>query len=304
MKQRSLALLFALVQIICGALVASCARTPEKPDWSGPSDDRTTRQRSGSTVLKSPSGVPEQMAAPRPDGDGVPAPVFLLTGYGPFADIRENESWQVAERMDGEVIAGMRIVSVELPVVWDVAAAKLKEAVRRHRPAAAISMGVGWSGWIEVETVARNRRVNRKDCLGRRPELLVVEQGGPSTILTRLPVERIVKRIREMGIAVRTSDDARGYLCNDAFYAILRATEELAEGPPVPAGFIHLPRARPDPTIRITASERAVSAVDLDGLVRAIRAAIEETAAACSALRSGALHGTQNALDSLGPGEL
>jgi pyroglutamyl-peptidase len=141
-------------------------------------------------------------------------------------------------------------------------------------------MGVGWSGWIEVETTARNRRANRKDVLGQRPKLLVVEQGGPSTIPTRLPVEDIVRRIHEVGIPVRTSDDAGGYLCNDAFYIILRATE----GETVPAGFIHLPRARPDPSIRPSASERDVEPVDLDGLVRAIRAAIEETAAACPAL--------------------
>jgi pyroglutamyl-peptidase len=84
-------------------------------------------------------------------------------------------------------------------------------------------MGVGWSGWIEVETVARNRRADRKDACGRRPELLVVEQGGPPAIPTRLPVERIVRRIRQMGIAVRRSEDAGGYLCNDVFYTIMRA---------------------------------------------------------------------------------
>lgn len=222
----------------------------------------------------------EPVAPPSDAGPASPSAdqlVFLLSGYGPFADIKENESWQVAERLEGEVICGMRVVAVKLPVVWDEAAEKLKAAVRKHRPAAAISMGVGWSGWIEVETVARNRRVNRKDCRGRRPELLVVEQGGPSTIPTRLPAERIVRRIREMGIPVRTSVDARGYLCNDAFYTIMRARTGSA---PLPAGFIHLPRARPDPSIRVTLSERAAKPVDLDGLVHAVRAAIEETAGA------------------------
>ncbi len=265
--------------LLTATLVISCSTSPQQE-----------RRATASAVEASPGPASAPASAREP--------VFLLTGYGPFADIKENESWQVAERLDGEVISGMRVVAVKLPVVWDVAAAKLREAVTEHRPAAAISMGVGWSGWIEVETTARNRRVNRRDVRGRKPELLVVEQGGPSTIPTRLPVEDIVRRIREMGIPVRTSDDAGGYLCNDAFYTVLRATEAgsagpgRAEGDPVPAGFIHLPRARnglalqarPDPSIRVTPSERAVKPVDLDGLVRAVRAAIEETARARSSV--------------------
>ena len=245
--------------------VVSCSRAPQE-----------------SLVVPGPTAASESLAASAPPAvpDVAEAPVFLLSGFGPFADVKVNVSWQVAERLDGEVICGMRVVAVKLPVVWDEARDRLRAAVKEHGPAAAICLGVGRPGWIDVETVARNRRVNAKDARGEKPELLVVEQGGPSPIPTRLPVERIVERIRELGIAVRTSTDAGDYLCNDAFYAILRATEDQAKDPPVTAGFIHLPLARPEgPSTRLTKSEREMKPVKLDELVRAIRAAVEETAA-------------------------
>jgi pyroglutamyl-peptidase len=233
--------------------------------------------------------VPKPTVAAAPTAPAAPgvaaAPVLLLSGFGPFADVEVNVSWQVAERLDGEVICGMRVVAVKLPVVWDEARDGIRAAVKEHGPAAAICLGVGRPGWIDVETLARNRRVDRKDALGRRPELLVVEQGGPPTVPTRLPVERIVERIRELGVAVRTSTDAGGYLCNEAFYAILRATAESSGGESIPAGFIHLPLAQPEGRSgRAAKSEHEAKPVSLDELVRAVRAAIEETAAVCEAV--------------------
>ena len=255
----------ALVLLLVMAQSVSCSRAPEEA--------RHAPEAGSAAATVTPPAPP---AVP----DVAEAPVFLLSGFGPFADVKVNVSWQVAERLDGEVICGMRVVAVKLPVVWDEARDRLRAAVKEHGPAAAICLGVGRPGWIDVETVARNRRVNRKDVLGRKPELLVVERGGPSIIPTRLPVERIVERTRELGVAVRTSTDAGDYICNDAFYAILRATEDQAKDPPVPAGFIHLPLARPEgPSTRLTKSEREMKPVKLDELVRAIRAAVEETAA-------------------------
>lgn len=203
------------------------------------------------------------------------APVVLVTAFEPFAGLETNTSWEVAKRLSGERVAGHEVVTVGLPVVWEEARAKLGRAVREHYPAAAISMGVGWSGYVKVERVARNVRGRHKDNRGELPPASEVEPGGPPEIATRLPAARIAERLGEMGLPVQLSDSAGTYLCNEAFYALLRATDSGT-----PAGFIHLPRAGPDRAKRPTRGEREAGPVTVDALAAGVRAAIEETVGA------------------------
>jgi pyroglutamyl-peptidase len=218
----------------------------------------------------------EAPVAPAATAEGAShAPVVLVTAFEPFAGLETNTSWEVAKRLSGERIAGHEVVAVGLPVVWEEARAKLASAVREHEPGAAISMGVGWSGYVKVERVARNIRGQHKDNRGELPPAPEVEPGGPAEMPTRLPAERIAKRLKGLGLPVQLSDSAGDYLCNEAFYALLRATD--AE---TPAGFIHLPRAGPDRAKRPTRGEREAGPVTVDELARGIRAAIEEVVGA------------------------
>jgi len=228
---------------------------------------------------RTPSATPEAPAAPAtpltpvvPVEEAPRAPVVLITAYEPFAGLETNTSWEVAKRLAGERVAGHEVVVVGLPVVWEEARAKLAGAVREHEPAAAISMGVGWSGYVKVERVARNVRGPHKDNRGELPRAREVEPGGPAEIATRLPAERIARRLKGLGLPVKLSDSAGDYLCNEAFYAILRATAA-----DTPAGFIHLPRAGPDRAKRPTRGEREAGPVTVDLLTAGMRAAIEET---------------------------
>ena len=82
-------------------------------------------------------------------------PVLLLTGFEPFGGLKLNASWETVKTFQGKEIAGHRIETALLPVVYDEMAAPLQEAIAKHKPAAVISFGVG-SRVIQVETVARN----------------------------------------------------------------------------------------------------------------------------------------------------
>jgi len=209
-------------------------------------------------------------------------PVVLVTAFEPFAGLETNTSWEVAKLLSGEQVAGHEIVAVGLPVVWEEARARLAAAVGEHEPEAAISMGVGWSGYIEVERVARNVRGRHKDNRGNLPPAREVEPDGPAEIKTRLPAAKIVERLEKMGLPVRPSDSAGTYLCNEAFYAVLRATSEGT-----PAGFIHLPRAGPDRARRPTKGELRAGPVTVEGLAQGIRAAIEEAVGARRSTKKG-----------------
>lgn len=211
-----------------------------------------------------------------------PRGVVLVSGHEPFGGLERNTSWEVARRLDGDTVAGLRVVAVRLPVVWEECGRQIREAVRRHRPRAVLATGVAWQGLIQVETTARNERRPHKDNRKELPRRKLIEPGGPRIIATHLPAERIVKRLRALGLPAETSDDAGGYICNETFYSLLRETAQLEEelGERVPAGFIHLPRAGRDRAKKATGPERTVRAVTVDDLVRGIRAAIEEAAAA------------------------
>ncbi|MHC4249279.1 MAG: pyroglutamyl-peptidase I [Planctomycetota bacterium] len=245
----------------------------------------TTREAPASPATPAPAkaiAAPAGPAATSVDASPAKRPVVLVTGYEPFAGLETNTSWEVAKRLAGERVAGHEVVAVGLPVVWEEARAKLASAVREHEPDVVISMGVGWSGYVEVERVARNVRGRHKDNRGELPPAAEVEPGGPTELRTRLPAGRIAERLDKMGLPARLSDSAGTYLCNEAFYALLRATDA-----DTPAGFIHLPRAGPDRAKRPTRGEIEAGPVTVDGLAAGIRAAIEEAVGARRPLKKG-----------------
>ena len=43
-------------------------------------------------------------------------PILILAGFEPFGGERINPSWEIARRLDGEVIGGLQIKSVRVPV--------------------------------------------------------------------------------------------------------------------------------------------------------------------------------------------
>ena len=68
-------------------------------------------------------------------------PILILTGFEPFRGERINPSWEIARSLDGEVVAGMQIKSVRVPVGCAKAARRITGAIVRYRPRAVIGLG-------------------------------------------------------------------------------------------------------------------------------------------------------------------
>ncbi|SLM98300.1 Pyrrolidone-carboxylate peptidase [Corynebacterium xerosis] len=170
----------------------------------------------------------------------------LLSGFEPFAGAEENESWQAVSRaLPALRESGLRVEALELPVEFERAGDLLEQAVRTHRPALVIAVGLaaGRSG-ITPERVAINVRDARiPDNAGASPVDQPVVPDGPVGHFTRLPVKAMVAALDEAGIAGSVSQTAGTYVCNDVFYRLqhLLATDpELAD---VRGGFVHVPSA-------------------------------------------------------------
>ncbi len=163
-------------------------------------------------------------------------PVVLLSGFEPFDDFETNSSWEALVPLEDQVIAGLDVRTVLLPVEWDTAWAVLEPEIEAYDPV--VALGTGQAGWFAMrfETTARN--VQRgTDEVGVEREGEAVVPGGPETLPSALPIDEMRGAMEAAGFVVRTSDDAGTYLCNDIFYHL--ETEARASGRV--AGFVHVP---------------------------------------------------------------
>ncbi|MGN7972902.1 pyroglutamyl-peptidase I [Serratia sp. 22264] len=165
----------------------------------------------------------------------------LVTGIEPFDGDDVNPSWQVAQALAGEHIAGAEIVVRELACVLGLSNQQLIAAIEELHPVAVICLGLaGGRGEISVERVAVNLIDARiPDNAGKQPIDVPVVDGGPVGYFSTLPVKAIVQNLRRQGIPAAVSHTAGTYNCNQLFYGLSHhiASHHLA----IKGGFIHIP---------------------------------------------------------------
>lgn len=178
-------------------------------------------------------------------------PWILITGNGAFGDTAEradlhypvNPSGRLAVALDGETIAGHRVVGRSLD--WQrhprEALAPLLDASPDAPPAIVLSTGV-FSGRTTV-TVERTA-VNVQDFQfaeddGHRPSGEPVEASGPVAYLATVPIKAMTHAMRARGIPALVSNSASTHGCNSVMYTTLHLIAE--RGLATRAGFVHLP---------------------------------------------------------------
>lgn len=165
----------------------------------------------------------------------------LVTGFEPFGGHGLNPSAELARRIDGQTVAGTKVVARILPVdirKIDRAIAKVLDEID---PVAVINLGlVAGEPVVRLERVALNLAAFEiPDNAGRLVEGRPLDAAGETALWSRLDLPRIRRALLDHGIPARLSSTAGTYLCNAAMYRFLRAVP-----PPVPCGFIHVPLLR------------------------------------------------------------
>jgi pyroglutamyl-peptidase len=181
------------------------------------------------------------------------SPVLLVTGFGPFENFSENPSGDIAERVDGRQIAGVRVVGQRVAVNWREAWATIHAAARAHQPQALLCLGVAPDSFIRLEILAKNLALPSVDAAGEKPEVAVwwrIIADAPPAYYTTLPLDWLRQRLNQrrddlvaggtLGSVVRAElwPDAGHYLCNHVFF---QAMHYLGETVPY-RGFVHVPR--------------------------------------------------------------
>lgn len=165
---------------------------------------------------------------------------MLLTGFEPFGGETTNPSWLVAQALHGEVIAGVKVMALQLPCVFGVALAQLQRALDQHHPQLVLALGQA-AGRRELtpERVAINVDDARiPDNAGAQPVDAPVVPGGPAAYFSSLPIKAMVAALREAGVPASVSQTAGTFVCNHLFYGLMH---QLRGRPGVRGGFMHLP---------------------------------------------------------------
>lgn len=190
-------------------------------------------------------------------------PIVLVTGFEPFSTYEINPSQLIAEALDGQNIAGSKIIGISLPVNFNESVEVVIQAIIDYNPLLVISMGLSPSTHkINVEKCGINlKQVPQNESMWfpfRR-----LDPCGPFIRLSPLRTREIVLEIREAGIPTHQSFFAGLYVCNAVFYGTLGYIEEY--GIPTTAGFIHVPLL----------SSQDPDGMDLETMIEAVKVAIK-----------------------------
>ncbi|MET3929732.1 pyroglutamyl-peptidase [Lysobacter sp. OAE881] len=172
--------------------------------------------------------------------NATPMPHVLLTGFAPFGGESTNPSWEAVQALEGEVVAGHRIVARCLPVAFDASLHALQHALDELVPSLVICVGqAGGRAQMSLERVAINLIDARiPDNAGAQPIDEPVAADGPAAYFTSLPIKAMLAALRNAGFPAEISQTAGTYVCNHVFYALMHALRGL---PGVRGGFVHIP---------------------------------------------------------------
>lgn len=165
---------------------------------------------------------------------------LLLTGFEPFGQESVNPSWEAVKAIP-DMVEGVEVVKVRLPVTFKGAAVMLEQAVDEFRPDVVLSVGLGGGrSEVNIERVAINMADSKKpDNEGYRPEEMPVRAEAPDAYFSNLPVKRLVEVLHEAGVPAVVSNSAGAYVCNSVFYTALHLVHN--KYPDMRVGFVHIP---------------------------------------------------------------
>ena len=194
-----------------------------------------------------------------------PTPTLLVTGFDPFGGDNINPSGELARALHGRRIGAAQVVGSCLPCAFSTALPALLAALQQHQPRWVLALGLAGSrSAISVERVAINLVDARiPDNAGAQPVDQVVLDSAPAAYFTGLPAKAIVADLLGAGHRAELSYSAGSFVCNQVFYALMRA---LAQRPGVVGGFIHLPplpqQAQRYPAAQPKALSEQLAAID------------------------------------------
>lgn len=163
---------------------------------------------------------------------------LLITGFEPFGGETVNPSWEAVRSLP-DVAGRIRLVKMQVPVLFGEAARRVIERAAQERPDGILCVGqAAGRSMVTPEVAALNLRdAHMADNSGFLPQNEPVAADGPAAYFSTLPVRRMADAVKGRGIPCGLSYSAGVYVCNDLLYGLLHHYA----GTRVRVGFIHVP---------------------------------------------------------------
>ena len=167
----------------------------------------------------------------------------LLTGFDAFGGERINPSWLSVQALHGRRIAGHRVVTAQLPTVFDESLHVLRGLLKQYRPALVICVGqAGGRSALSLERVAINVNDARiADNAAAQPVDTPVIPDGPAAYFTTLPIKAMLLTLQREAVTAEVSQTAGTFVCNHVFYGLMHLLATQHGLRRTRGGFIHVP---------------------------------------------------------------
>lgn len=165
--------------------------------------------------------------------------VLLMSGFEPFGEFEINSSWEAIVPFDEQIVGGLDVRIVELPVTWGGAWEPLAAEIERLQPDAVIATGQAGPEGMRFETAAQNAMAGT-DNDGVTMEGVPIVEGGAARLRASYPIDEMRNAMDAVGFPTLISANAGTFLCNYVMYRLLDARAAAGDVPEV-AGFIHVP---------------------------------------------------------------
>ena len=191
----------------------------------------------------------------------------LVTGFEPFGKFTINSSERAVSQLP-KSLGGNEIVTAILPVSYSRSDKILFDVMRSVRPDAVVCVGQNASAPdIRVESTAGNYAHSEEEDSDHNLWLYrSIDMSGAPSYRSTLPIEEIVRNLKQAGIDAEVSHSAGTFVCNCLMYQALRACETEFTG--VRCGFVHVP-ALPEQS-----AESGRPGMPLETIVKALEIAI------------------------------
>ena len=184
---------------------------------------------------------------------------LLITGFDPFGGASINPAWEAVKLLP-EKIADFEVHKLEIPTVFEKAAATVAEYARQLQPDVILCIGqAGGRAAVTPERIGVNiRDAKITDNEGNMPRGEFCVPDGPAAYFATVPVMAMADAIQAAGLPGQVSNSAGAFVCNDTLYCLLHRYA----GTNVKVGFIHVPYApeQGNPSLPVEQTAKALEA--------------------------------------------
>ena len=164
---------------------------------------------------------------------------LLITGFEPFAGLKENPSADLASEIASSGVEGFAVRAALLPVSFGRSFEVMFNEIEKFSPHYVLSLGLGRGREkLCLERIAINHiDATIADNDGAQPRGVAIRRRGRDGIFSEMPLAMMAESARALGVPAEVSNSAGTFVCNFLMYRTLEISRKLG----FYSGFLHVP---------------------------------------------------------------